>query len=222
MYKRRYTKKSSLFQFIGEKCGLGEIIRAACISEADAEKLLEFRRPAGDFDSKILLCRAFSLIHPDEAEALRVVQKIRNRAAHFDRRRRGFDVLFDSPQTVDQVYHLAETLNVKLMSREIAAVRKAFVACARLLAVRLYLRLTETRRPVALRGHKEMANEARERVKDTELGRMLNEAEQEAREGKLDKLIYIANTMRDVWAMVLHEWTAEDDEVQSDAGLQGG
>src|SRR5438105_15566950 len=70
---------------------LSELIRAASVSEKSAEKLMEFRGPAGDFNSKILLCASFGLIHESEAKALHAVRRIRNQAAHFDRKGKGFD-----------------------------------------------------------------------------------------------------------------------------------
>src|SRR6185503_16772110 len=60
---------------------LGEIVRGACVADDLADQLLDPRRPAGDFDSRILVCSAFALVHPEEVKALRLVQRIRNRAA---------------------------------------------------------------------------------------------------------------------------------------------
>ena len=81
---------------------LGLIVRAACVTDEDADKILKFRALAGGFDLKIQLCKAFALIHPVEVKGLQAVRKIRNCAAHFDDKR-GLDVLFDSDSTIDQV-----------------------------------------------------------------------------------------------------------------------
>jgi hypothetical protein len=176
---------------------LGLVVRANCVSEVDAENLLEFRRPAGDFDSKISLCKAFALISPDESQALNYVRKVRNQAAHFDRKGgRGFDVLFDSPKTIDLVDSFAKALKQELATKDAKGVRQAFTLCCRFLAIRLYMRLFESRPPQALKSLKEKANELRVEMKDTKHGKLLTEVERQAREGNPEKLFeFFQNTM---------------------------
>lgn len=146
---------------------LGLIVRESCVTNADADVLLQLRRPAGDFNSKILLCSAFALIHNEEAQALKSIQKIRNRAAHFDRKGRGFDVLFNSAQTIDQVKNLTEAMNCKLVARDPEAVRNAFIVSSRLLATKLFMRLAEATRPKPPLTLKEIASKLRTQMKDT-------------------------------------------------------
>jgi hypothetical protein len=192
---------------------LGLIVRAACVSDAVADELLEFRRPAGDFDSKILLCTAFGLIHPDEMTALRAIQKIRNRAAHFDKKGGGFDVLFDSPQTADQVANLTRALGLGFKSRERAALRNAFTISARLLATKLYFRLLDTNKARSPLTIKEQANEIRGRMKDTPVGQMISQAEKEAREGNPEKLFQLmASINQAVGAAVKAKKTTDAQE----------
>jgi len=119
---------------------LGLIIKESCISDKEADKLLEFGGSAGDFGSKRLLCTSLGLIHNEESAALKLVQNIRNRAAHFDKKGRGFKVLFDSNQTIDQVEALAEKMNVKLLSRKQEDVRFCFIIVSRFLTTKLYAR----------------------------------------------------------------------------------
>jgi hypothetical protein len=186
---------------------LGLLVRANCVSDADADNLLEFRRPAGDFDSKITLCNAFALISPDEGQALNHVRKIRNQAAHFDRKGgRGFDVLFDSVATVSLVASLAKSLKQELTAKDAKGVRQAFTTCGRFLATRLYIRLFESRRPHPLKSLKDMANALREQMKDTERGKQLAEVERLAKEGKPEKLFeFFQNTM-DALQMAAKKW----------------
>ena len=142
----------------------------------------------------ILLYTALALIHPQEEAALRTIQNIRNRAAHFDRKGRGFDVLFDSQQTADQVDHLAKVLNCELESRDLEAVRSTFIVSARLLASKVLIRLLDVRRPSPLRTIKEVANEIRE-TSDSPAIQMFREAEEEAREGRPERLREMMQTI---------------------------
>ena len=139
---------------------LAELVRAACVDDDTATQLLELHHPAGDFYSKILLCTALALVHAEEARALRRVQTLRNRAAHFDKRL-GFDVLFDSSETVDHVASLMESLNCQLGDRDAESVRADFIVGCRLLATKLLLRLVAIPRPKPLSTIKALANEAR-------------------------------------------------------------
>ena len=167
---------------------LGLIVRGACVSDDRADELLAFRKPAGDFDSRVLLGHALGLLHSEEVRALRIVQRIRNRAAHFDRGGRGFDVLFDSNATVDQVSDLMVALSGHLASREHKTVRAAFTACARLLATRLYLRLLQLQRPKAPLTLKAQAEAAQAAWKDTEMGNAVDAATNRARQGDFEAL----------------------------------
>jgi hypothetical protein len=164
---------------------LAAIITGACVSDEEGEKILEFRGPAGGFDLKIQLCKAFALIHPIEVQGLEAVRKIRNCAAHFDQKR-GFDVLFDSEQTIDLVANLLKSQNAKMSSREPIAVRTMFVVCVRLLATKLYWRGLTVNRPTPLRTVKETANEVRERSKGTKLGKAISDLDAEAKAGNIE------------------------------------
>ena len=179
---------------------LGLIVRGACVSDADAEMLLQLRRPAGDFNSKILLCTAFALIHHEEARAMKFVQNMRNHAAHFDRKGRGFDVLFDSVQTIDRVAHLAEAMNFKLVSRDPDSVRATFIISARLLSTRLAIRIAEVIRPKPPQTFKKAANELRAKMGDTPTGELIKHAEDEAGKGNLEPMSKLITAMREVVA----------------------
>lgn len=165
---------------------LGELVRAACISDVSADTLLAFRRPAGDFDSRISLCAAFGLIHKTEEAGLEAVRRIRNRAAHFDRKGHGFDVLFSSDQTIDQVADLAKAMNFGLTSREGEAVKGIFIVAARLLATKIMIRAIEVERPTPPRTVKEIANELRSKMKGTPAGERARQFEELIRKGDIE------------------------------------
>lgn len=135
---------------------LGLIIRSATVSDSLGAGLLDHRHPAGDFSGRISLCEAFGLIHEQEARALNLVRKIRNSAAHFDGKGRGFDVLFDSPGTSDQVNELSQAMNLGSI-KGASADRDYFILLARLLATRLYARGTMNQRIAAPQTIKEIA-----------------------------------------------------------------
>jgi hypothetical protein len=164
---------------------LGLIVSGACVSQEEGDKILEFRGPAGGFDLKIQLCKALALIHPVEVQGLDAVRKIRNCAAHFDSKR-GFDVLFDSQSTIDNVANLAKSQNLQLTSREPAYVREVFIVCVRLLATKLYFRFANVQRPQPLPTVKETANEYRERMKGTERGTAIAKMEAEIMAGNFE------------------------------------
>ena len=67
----------------------------------------------------------------------------RNSAAHFDKKGRGFDVLFDSSQTMDLVGNLAEAMNLGRPEREREAVFAMFVIACRFLATKIMFRIIE-------------------------------------------------------------------------------
>lgn len=175
---------------------LALLVRAICVSDKHGQKLTELNKPAGDFDSKIVFCVSLGLISEDEEKALRYVQKIRNRAAHFDKKGRGFDVLFDSEPTIDQVAELVKLTQSKLESRESEVVKTAFVKSCRLLATKLYVRLAKiTRMPMAL-SSKEEAAKILERMKGTDFGEYLATMRKEAAEGNTEKLFELIDAFQ--------------------------
>jgi hypothetical protein len=167
---------------------LGDVIRGSCISYDAAEKLLEYRQPAGDFSSKISICLAFGLIHETEAAALTSVRKIRNGAAHFDRKGEGFNVLFDSDRTIDLVGNLAEALNLNRPERTPEATRALFEICSRLLATKLMFRGIEAKKPDIPPTLKEVANKIREDAKGTEAGERISHLEGLLKSGQFEEL----------------------------------
>jgi hypothetical protein len=167
---------------------LCDLIRAACISDIAADDLLDLRRPAGDFASRISLCGALGLIHSTEVAGLEAVRKIRNGAAHFDKTGRGFDVLFDADSTIDQVANLARAVNISIPSRESAAVKHTFIVSARFLAVRIIFRAAVVERPGVPPTLKDVANAFRAHVKGTPQGDRLQEMEAAIRGGDLEGL----------------------------------
>ena len=173
---------------------LGCLIASSCISEAAADDILEFRGPAGGFDLKVRLCFALGIIHESERKGLDAIRKIRNAAAHFDRKR-GFDVLFDNDQTQSLVANLAQTQNLKAESNDPAAVRDLFFISSRLLGSKLYMRGTEIVTPSHPKSLKEKANEIREEMKDTPRGKMIAQIENDALNGNLEPLIEFIRTM---------------------------
>lgn len=180
---------------------LGLIVRAACVTDDDADTILEFRGPAGGFHLKIQLCKALALIHSDEAKALNMVRSIRNSAAHFDSKH-GFNVLFDSQAAIARVENLVKLSGLQMLSREPRDVRKSFVICVRLLATRLYSRLLTIRRPSPLPSVKEYANAMRLHFADSNIGRDLERAETEARDGNSAFLFEILGNMPKFFAAI--------------------
>jgi len=167
---------------------LADLIRTSCISDEAGEALLEFRRPAGDFSSRIDLCAGFGLIHSSEQKALHVLRRIRNAAAHFDNKGRGFDVLFDSVTTIAQVEELAKAVNLSLKSREPKDVRIDFITSCRFLAIRVMFRGLDAIRPVEPPTMKEIANAVRARHKGTPTGERMEKLEEAIRTGDVTSL----------------------------------
>mgnify|MGYP005995181533 CR=1 FL=1 len=167
---------------------LTELIQYSCVSEKAANKILDYRAPGGDFDSKIILCASFAFIHESEEKALNAIRKIRNKAAHFDKKGKGFDVLFDAEQTYGQVCNLGEALNLTKPSRETEEVEDYFVMCCRLLATKLMIRGTQAVRPEPKTTVKEMANAFRNEFKHTPQGAYLSEIEENMKKGDLSSL----------------------------------
>jgi hypothetical protein len=123
---------------------LGLLIGSICVSAEAAESLLKHGQPAGDFESRVVLAQTLGLIHETEVRALRMIQKIRNRAAHFDRTGRGFDVLFDSPATMDQVMALADIFGYTKFERQSKILRDTFLEIAENLSVVFFIRKLRT------------------------------------------------------------------------------
>lgn len=183
---------------------LGLIVRAACVTDEDADKILEFRAPAGGFDLKIQLCKATALIHSAEVDGLQAVRRIRNAAAHFDKDH-GFDTLFDSDSTISLVENVAKSQNVKMESRAPKDVRTLFILCVRLLAAKLYVRLLETERPKRPSTVKEMANGIREQMKNTDWGRKLAAAEADAQKSDPEKLYQYIKSTGEILALIVNK-----------------
>lgn len=177
---------------------LGYVIRASSTSDAVGRSLLENRAPAGDFNAKISLCCAFGLISPDEEKALNCLRRIRNSAAHFESKGRGFDVLFDSPKTVDLVEQLRVHLGVDLTSRKADEVRQAFVRASRLLASKLMLRLVESKRAPKLKSNSEIADDILEKRKGTKLGNLMEHLRTQARNGDMALVLDVLKEIGDV------------------------
>lgn len=167
---------------------LADLVRSACISDEAGDALLEFRRPAGDFDSRIELCTAWGLIHHTERDALHTLRRIRNAAAHFDKKGRGFEVLFDSEATVNQVASLAKAVNLSLDSRDPKRVRHVFIVCCRFLAMRLIFRSIMAARPEEPPTLKEIANFIRAQLKGTPQGERLQTLEDAITGGQFETL----------------------------------
>ncbi|MDO7876029.1 hypothetical protein Q5H93_14895 [Hymenobacter sp. ASUV-10] len=125
---------------------LGVLIAELCVSNSLADSILKVGTPAGDFDSRILLASALGLIRENEVKALRIIQRIRNKAAHFDRSGRGFNVLFDSDITVDQIVELTTMFGYdrlvpdRKMLRNRSLIRSQFQVAGHHLATRLLMR----------------------------------------------------------------------------------
>jgi hypothetical protein len=164
---------------------LGLLIRAACVSDKIGEAILQHRQPAGDFSSRITLCEAFGLIDHEEVAGLTFVRKIRNQAAHFDQKGRGFDVLFDSSGTISQIRELAKVFRTVMKSEKPADVRALFIALARLIATRLYVRLFEQKRAPTPMTMKEKANVIREAFAGTPFEEHIRSIDEAAKAGKV-------------------------------------
>lgn len=157
---------------------LGILVAAACMSDALADNILKHGQPAGTFDARMMLAQAFGMIHEEDVKGLRIIQKIRNKAAHFDRSGRGFDVLFDSPSTADQVVELSALFYEKLTDRNPLAVRLSFIESARNVANRLLMRRQDIKRPTAVKSTQELIAEALEMQADTPLAGLLDKLKQ--------------------------------------------
>lgn len=92
---------------------------------------------------------------------------IRNSAAHFDKSGKGFEVLFDSDQTIDQVANLANAMNLKLESRKPEYIKQIFITTARLAATKLLFRCTLSENAKQPSSFKEIANKFRSDAKGT-------------------------------------------------------
>lgn len=125
------------------------------------------------------------------------MRRIRNAAAHFDQKGRGFDVLFNSSQTVEQVKAFASHLNLGFDPDKTEHARVVFVFTCRLLATKLLIRLSLTSRSPVAQSVKDFANFWREQMKDTPIGKTIAEAEELARAGNPEQLFEILQTVGD-------------------------
>jgi hypothetical protein len=174
---------------------LALMIQSAAVNGRFGKALLDHRRPAAEFSSRILLCEAFGLIHHEEARALDLVRKIRNKAAHFESEGSGFEVLFDHPGTVNQVGELCQVFGLSTPSVEPAAVRATFELSCRLLAARLYARGLSIHPAQAPRTFREIANQRRKELEGSEWGAILDAAAEQAAKGDPELLSTIYKTL---------------------------
>lgn len=175
---------------------LGLIISGFSTTEKLAEELLDVRGPAGSFSYKIQICETFGLISSDESAALNCLRKIRNSAAHFDHKGRGFKVLFDSPQTRDQVNVFLGHLNLSLKTKNAEAVRRAFIAAGRLLASKLTIRLAMVPPAKIAKTGRELATESKARLKDSPIGKVIEEARAVGGAKGLEQLMQLLHFMK--------------------------
>lgn len=163
---------------------LAFLISSACVSETSAKKLLGTRCPAGTFDAKIVLSEALGLVHQEEVRALRVVQRVRNRAAHFNAQRdEGIDVVFAWSTFSSLVVPFAKSLGVAVAALDDEEIRRAFVAASRMLAMKLLSGAMGIRRPDPPLSFRERADLAQQQLEGTPLGEMLAEAKRQAKQG---------------------------------------
>ncbi len=163
---------------------LAFLISSSCVSDGLAKKLLGTRCPAGSFDAKIVLTEALGLVHEEDARALRVVQCVRNKAAHFNAQGNGgIEVEFAWSAYSGKVAPFASSLGVSVSGLDDAEVRRAFVASSRLLAMKLLSGAMEIQRPEAPMSFRERADQAQEQLRGTQLGEMLAEAKRQAKLG---------------------------------------
>ena len=170
---------------------LGLIIITLSTSQKLADELLDVRGPAGSFSYKIQICETFGLISTDEAAALNSLRKIRNSAAHFDQKGRGFKVLFDSPQTQEQMKVFLEHLNLKLESRKPESIREIFVTAGRLLAAKLMIRGAMVIPATVPKSVKQLASEFLAERKDSALVKAIEETKALGGAEGLDRLMKI-------------------------------
>ncbi|MDO7849690.1 hypothetical protein Q5H92_25225 [Hymenobacter sp. M29] len=187
---------------------LGLLISAACVSDSLGDGILKHGHPAGTFDSRLLIAQAFGLIHDEDVKGLRIIQKIRNKAAHFDRSGRGFDVLFDSPATADQVVELSLLFYEKLTDRSSLAVRHSFVESARNVAQRLLLRRPDIKRPAPLKSTQELITTALSLNEDTPLVELIDKL-RELKDSPEGKAMY-QGFVHTISKMVLNSQTSAD------------
>ncbi|MVN77816.1 hypothetical protein GO988_15905 [Hymenobacter sp. HMF4947] len=148
---------------------LGLIISDACVSPTNAVTLLRHGEPAGTFGARLLIAEAFGFIQDAEATGLKKLQKIRNKAAHFERNGRGFDVLFDSASTVDHVVALADLFGYEKPQREPVILRKLFIDVIQTLAFSLLIRRMNMQPAQPAKTISELANELLEEYNDKNL-----------------------------------------------------
>jgi hypothetical protein len=136
---------------------LGLLITRHCVSDEAASKLLKHGQVGGTFEARLMLAEAFGFLHETELSGLRILQKIRNKAAHFDRSGRGFDVLFDSAATADQVVALADLFGYRRPEREAKALRSTLTDIVEKLVVNFFIRNTRAQTPSPAQSMEEIA-----------------------------------------------------------------
>ncbi|MGI4865407.1 MAG: hypothetical protein ACRYFZ_15905 [Janthinobacterium lividum] len=152
---------------------LGGLISDACVTNTLADSIISHKMPIGDFQSRLLLAQAIGLIDETETKALQLIQRIRNKAAHFDRKGEGFNVLFNSHSTISQVTDLARLLELATPIKEQAIIRLCFIAAARQVGTFLSLRRASIKRPSAPKSSKEIAHGMLDEYEGTPIGERL-------------------------------------------------
>ncbi len=145
---------------------LGIVITRHCVSDAAASKLLKHGQAGGTFEARLMLAEAFGFLHESELAGIRILQKIRNKAAHFDRSGRGFDVLFDSASTADQIVALADLFGYRRPEREAAALRLTLTDIVEKLVLAFFIRNTRTTPPAPAQSIEEIATTQFDTYKD--------------------------------------------------------
>lgn len=172
------------------------LISSVCVSENLAEKLLGHQSPAGTFRAKIVLASALGLIDQEEVGALRVVQRIRNKAAHFDSRRNvSVEVEFRWSSHSSQVEQFATSFGVSLSATDDDELGEAFVVASRMLAVRLLSRGADIRRPDPPLSLRERAERSQKQLEGTPLGELLANAKRRAKEGDHEVLVELLGAL---------------------------
>lgn len=145
---------------------LGLVISNVCVSNNASTILLKHGQPAGTFESRLVIAEAFGLIHEQEVKGLRILQKIRNKAAHFDRSGRGFDVLFDSASTADQLMALAGLFGYDEPKRDRIWFRELITNIVHNLALTFQIRSTLLGHFQPAKSIRELASELLEKHKE--------------------------------------------------------
>jgi hypothetical protein len=156
---------------------LGSIINGMCVNNTYAKEILSLKGPAGDYESKLLITQAFGIIHPEHVKSLRIIQRMRNKAAHFERGGRGFNVLFNTSETIAQVTELAQGIHLEVPKGKPteAEVRNLFIHAMMYLASTLAARRAQYARPAAALSESERIENVINACKGTQLEFLTNE-----------------------------------------------